>query len=295
MAGDYYNIVKDYDWTSAPRGSKFRDIAPSVWVRSYKLTSNQIITTIMNYLAIVGNAGGSGNAKDFYDKMYGNATEEKDRYRFPYFGDNIRSFGNTFGDTFQNGIGESGGAFSSFFENFKTFTGGVANAAGIVGVDAINKAASSLASGDVWGAGKALWNGDANGGDPGTYVESPMFYQFEKNDNPLEVVFVLSNTVNSDSVEKNHKLVQHLTKINRPLRKNSIAVDPPRIYSVKVPGHRLIRWAFCDNFNVGLIGTKRMINKVLTPEAYIITMSFRSLTLEHAGFVEEATIDDDEY
>ena len=280
------DVVKDYDWTSAPRGSSFRQKAPRVWVRSYKLISNQIITTLKNYLAIIENAGGSGTAKDFYNKMYGNATEVEDDFNFPFFGDNLRTFSNTFGDTFQSGIGESGGAFSELFEGARTFIGGVANAMGIVGKDAIKQATDAASQGNFKQALGALVNGAKKGGDPGTYVESPMFYQFEKNDAPLEVSFVLSNTINSDSVHKNHALVRKLTYINRPLRRNSVAVDPPRIYGVRVPGHRTIRWAFCSDFSVSLLGTKRIINDVLTPEAYLITMHFQSLTLEHAGFVE---------
>jgi hypothetical protein len=83
-------------------------------------------------------------------------------------------------------------------------------------------------------------------------------------------------------------LVQRLTYINRPLRKNSIAVDPPRIYQVRVPGHRLIRWAYCSQFSVNFIGTRRIINDVIVPEGYQISMSFTSLTLEHAGFGKNA-------
>ena len=113
-----------------------------------------------------------------------------------------------------------------------------------------------------------------------------MFYQFDKNDSPINVSFILSNTINEDSLEKNKKLIHKLTEINRPLRRNSIAVDPPRIYQVRVPGHRFIRWAFCNSFDVKLKGARRIIEDVVVPEAYEISMSFQSLTLEHAGFLK---------
>jgi len=38
-----------------------------------------------------------------------------------------------------------------------------------------------------------------------------------------------------------------------------------------------------------MLGTRREINGVITPEGYEITMAFTSLTLEHAGFMKEAT------
>lgn len=281
-----YDVVKEYDWTSAPRGSEIRKNAPRVWVKSYKLNSNQIMQTIRSYLNILDV---TQDAKSFYDKMYSESTTAEDDFNFPFFGDTVRSFGNNFGDTFQDGIGGGGGLASQFFEGVKSFVGGVGQLAGLAGIENLVKATKQFAAGDTEAAQQTMKKGLASGGDAGTYVETPMFYQFEKNDGPLDVSFVLANTINQDSIEKNHKLVQRLTYINRPLRKNSIAVDPPRIYQVRVPGHRLIRWAFCSNFSVGLLGTRRMINNVIVPEAYQINMSFQSLTLEHAGFGKDET------
>lgn len=280
-----YDVVKDYDWTSSPRGSSVRSQAPRVWVKSYKLKSNQIMQMIKGYQNIVSSAG--KDAKTFYDKMYAESTIPEDDFNFPFFGDNIRSFSNTFGDTFQNGIGGGGGIGESFKNSVTGLLGLAAQGATAIGTENIGNAARQISNGDLGGALTTITNGlIKSGGDPGSYVETPMFYQFEKNDGPLEVSFVLSNTINSD-YEKNHKLVQRLTYINRPLRKNSIAVDPPRIYQVRIPGHRLIRWAFCNNFSVNLLGARRMINDVIVPEGYQITMSFQSLTLEHAGFGSE--------
>jgi hypothetical protein len=290
--GVKYDVVKDYDWTSLPRGSGMRKKAPRVWVKSYKLKSNQIMQAIQGFVAIA-TEGGSGDAKSFYDKMYSEATTAEDDFNFPFFNDNVRSFGNTFGDTFQSGIGGSGGIGGELYEGAKTLAGGIGQAYNMgdwKGVlNSVGEAASKGIQGDIKGAGNSLLNAAKSslGGSPGTYVESPMFYQFDKNDGPLDVSFVLSNTINQDSLEKNKKLIHKLTEINRPLRKNSIAVDPPRIYQVKVPGHRFIRWAYCSNFSVNLLGTRRTINKVVVPEAYQINMSFQSLTLEHAGFMKE--------
>lgn len=284
-----FNVVADYDWTSAPRGSGMRKSAPRVYVKSYKFKSNQIMQAIQGFIAI----GESSDAKSFYEKLYADATKPDDDFCFPFLSDNIRSFGNTFGDTFQSGIGGSGGIGSDSYEGMRGLIGGgaqLANMGDWKNVAGGIAEAGKLAGGGDWaGASKAARaaSGSVTGGNPGTYIESPMFYQFEKNDGPLEISFVLSNTINPDSLDKNKTLIHKLTTINRPLRLNSIAVDPPRIYSVKVPGHRYIRWAYCDQFAVNMMGSRRELAGVLVPEGYQITMSFKSLTLEHAGFMEE--------
>lgn len=281
-----YDVVKEYDWTSAPRGSSIRKNAPRVWVKSYKLTSNQLMSSIENYLNIAKEA--SGDAKSFYDKMYSEVADPEDDFNFPFFGDNVRGFTNTFGDTFQNGIGQGGGIGETANNMVKEAMAIGGQMRSAVGTKNFNEAWNLMSSGKYADALKTVGSGLAKGGDPGTYIETPMFYQFEKNDAPLEVSFMLSNTINSD-YDKNHKLVQRLTYINRPLRKNSIAVDPPRIYQVRVPGHRLIRWAYCSNLSINFAGTRRIIDNVIVPEGYLISMSFQSLTLEHAGFGKDET------
>ena len=111
-------------------------------------------------------------------------------------------------------------------------------------------------------------------------------YQYEQNDGALEVSFVLSNTI-SDDIDKNAELVKKLTTINRPKRINSIAMEPPRIFQVKVPGQRFIKWAYCSSFGVNLLGTRRMIGGNIVPEGYQINMSFTSLTTEVSNFMDK--------
>jgi len=278
-----YDVVKEYDWTSSPRGSGLRSKAPRVWIRSYKIKSNQIMQTINSYIQLVEGKATGGNAKQFYDDLYGGVTEAEDDFNFPFFSDQVRSFGNSFGDTFQSGIGGGGGVLGGVMDGFKTFAGGAADLANITDKESVNNAAKFITEGKY----KDAMNSIKTGGSPGTYVETPKFYAFNSDsDGSLPVEFVLSNTINSD-FDKNYKLIKKLTEINRPLRKDGISVDPPRIYKVTVPGHRFIRWAYCDTFSVNLLGARRNINEKIVPEGYKITMSFKSLTLEHAGFMDE--------
>lgn len=257
----YFNIVRDYDWTSSPRGSLHRNDAPKMWLLSYDINSNQIMQAARGFINMSSTI--SGNADSFYDKMYSDSATPKDHFWFPYFSDNVRSFGNTFGDTFQSGVGGSGGAGNSINEKIKGFVGELAN---------------------LYDSYQSLTTKQDN---PGTYIETPMFYQFDKSDSPVEFSIILSNTLNPDSYIKNSKLIEYLTRINRPFRKNSIAVDPPRIYQIRIHGLRYIRWAYCNNFSVNLIGARKEIDGVIVPEAYQISMSFQSLTLEHAGFMNK--------
>ncbi len=280
-----YNVIKEYDWTSISRGVGLRDKAPTVWLTSYKLESNSLLERAKSYMQLLA----ISNPDTFYEDLYGKAASQEDIFVLPYFNDNVRSFSNTFGDTFQSGFGGSGGMVSDAVniaeDTFKRLGADAAIVSNMIGVDNVKNAVSQMAGGNFAEAGKTLVNGFKKGGDPGSYVEAPKYYQYEPNDGPLDVTFVLINTLNDDYM-KNHELIKKLTKINRPTRKNSIAMEPPRIYKVKVPGQRFIRWASCSNFSINLLGTKRMINNAIIPEAYQINMSFQSLTVETSNFMD---------
>ena len=278
-----YDVVKEYDWTIIPRGSVLRKKAPRVWVKSYKLKSNSVLNRFENYLKILSRK----DADTFYEQLYGEVASPEDDFNFPFFNDSVRNFSNNFGDTFQNGFGGGGGIGTVADDSIQAIMGTVIQLGGAIGSDALNEAGMLVKKGEYVAAGKALAGGAKSGGNPGSYTETPKFYQYEQNDGPLEVSFILYNTINDD-YDKNHKLVQRLTYINRPLRKDSISMDPPRIYQVKVPGHRFIKWAYCSSFSLNLLGTKREIDGVIVPEAYQVTMSFTSLTVEAANFMKKA-------
>jgi len=284
-----YDVVKNYDWTSAPRGSYYRSNAPKIWLKSHKLISNQIMSAINGYIAIGVNVNKS--AEEFYDQLYGESTEREDDFLFPYFSDGVRGFGNTFGDTFQSALGGSGGTLADVNQGFTKFVGGGADAynVGKASFNAAGSAGKALGSMD-WGDAKMHMSQARSeynaGGSPGSYIETPMFYQYEKNDSTVDVSMILVNTLNEDAYLDNMDLVNKLTIINRPLRKTSISVEPPRIYTLRVQGLRYIKWAYCSNFNVSMLGMKREIDGVIVPEAYQIDMSFQSLTMEHAGFMD---------
>jgi hypothetical protein len=239
------------------------------------------MTAIKGYIAITQNVTSDGNS--FYDALYNDSVEMEDVYKLPYFGDNVRSFSNTFGDTFQSGSGIGNGIGSAAMDTMKQIAGGAAEVYGMTDTASIGSAMTKVGQKDFSGAMKDL----SNGGNAGSYIETPMFYQYEKNDNDIEVTFTLSNTINQDSFDKNFKLIEKLTRMNRPLRLNSVAVEPPRIYEVRIPGYRFMKWAYCSSFSVNLLGNRRIIQGKIIPEGYQISMSFKSLTIEHAGFLDK--------
>jgi hypothetical protein len=284
-----YNIVNDYDWTTIPRGAELRKKAPNVFVRSYKLKSNAIVNRLKNYIQVVQIA----SSKDFYEKMYGDATEEEDTFFFPYFEDGLRNITNTFGDTFQNGFGEAGGLGGSienlFKDNLATIAQAVTMATTAEERQGYNK---NVTSGNYVGGAKSLNSQEGTGGAAGSYIETPKFYQYgSAEEGSLTVSFKLANTINSDFMEKNYKLVRKLIEINKPKRFDAISLDPPRIYRVRLPGYRYMPWAYIDNLSISMEGTKRIIpwegKDVIVPEAYIISMGFKPLTIEVSNFLEE--------
>jgi hypothetical protein len=159
---------------------------------------------------------------------------------------------------------------SQLLENGKNFIKGMGQ---IKDMDGFKNAAG--------GIGKGMTSA------PGSYIETPKLYQYAQNDGALEITFPLFNTINGDAVQKNYDLIDKLTRINRPKRLTSITMEPPHIYQVKLKGLRYMRWAYCNNFSVSMIGARRIVNGAITPDGYQITMSLTSLTTEVSNFMDK--------
>lgn len=277
------NVHKEYDWTSIPRNSPYRDVAPYVLLTAYKITSSAALNRISSYLSVAKSA----SADEFYEKLYENV-EKTDEIFIPYFGDGIRSFSNEFGDTFQSGamgsidsLLQSGAneifapagelKLSDNFKNFKNKAGDVINSIG-------NMEEFKTAMGNI-GSGYST--------APGSYIETPKLYQYAQNDGALDITFPLFNTINADAVQKNYDLVDKLIRINRPKRLSAVTMEPPHIYEVKLKGLRYMRWAYCSSFSVNMIGSRRLLNGVITPDGYQISMSLTSLTTEVSNFMDK--------
>jgi hypothetical protein len=277
------NVHKEYDWTSVPRNSPYRNVAPYVVLRSYKIKSSAALNRLQSYI----NLATAKSADEFYEGLYQNV-EKADDFFIPYFGDSVRSFSNEFGDTFQNGALAKVDSLLQTGSNeilapLQEFKGkenisklvkqGGEMVSSIGNMEEFKKAAG--------GFGKGMSTA------PGSYIETPKLYQYAQNDGALEITFPLFNTINGDAVQKNYDLIDKLTRINRPKRLTSITMEPPHIYQVKLKGLRYMRWAYCSNFSVSMIGARRLVNGAITPDGYQITMSLTSLTTEVSNFMDK--------
>jgi len=305
-----YDIVKEYDWTSVPRTSDLRNEAPSAYITAYELKYSQLRSFIdgyMNILSPQNNAGSYSESKnpglDFYKGLYTVKDGPIARLNFPFFEDSFRSFSTEFADTFspisQRGAQMFGGqAIQGLGGAAESLAGGglaAVNALASFGdtsnsgdqslADKVAKTASSAATGVAKTLG--LNPGRQTIGTPGSYIETPKFYQYSNTDNGLQVGFTLSNTLEDDSIDKNFKFICDFTKMNRPYRYGPIGMDFPAIYNLVVPGLRYIQWAYLENFEVSMLGNRRKIGSRVIPEAYVCNFTFRSLTVEPANFVEE--------
>ena len=66
-------------------------------------------------------------------------------------------------------------------------------------------------------AGSAI-GGTVTMGAPGTYIETPKFYQYANTDQGLQVSFALSNTLTDKGAKMNGDFIKEFTMINRPTR-----------------------------------------------------------------------------
>jgi len=306
MAGPF-DVVKDYAWTTVPKGSRLRQEAPVANVTSYELKESQLRSFVSGWVN-VGDAA-SQNAMTFYENLYKTKGDETE-YSFPFFEDNFRSYSNNYADTFsqisQRGaqmIGANMAEGSGVGEELILGGAALLQQSGNTVIQDIAKKASSVTNKGVnWALDKigrenmGLDKGyqfkipEANSPAefPGTYVETPKFYQYAATDTGVEISFLLSNTIAEGDTQKNQDLIKNIIKESRPRRGGAIELTFPRIYEIKIPGLRYVRWAYLANAAFNLVGQRRLIDKKIVPEAYAISLVFNSLTIEVENFIDEA-------
>ena len=257
------NIVKEGAWTTLSKNSPLRNETPRVRVVAYPMRSTQLRATIEGFASVV-NEG----TKKFYNNLYPVEKGGKKVYVFPYFENDFRSFTNEFADTLSNITDRGTVSVSQVVKNIGDELAGAAAQ--------VTELISNINA--IPGSG---------GPSTGTYIETPKFYQFDNTDAALNVTFPLLNTVDEKDIALNQQFIEEFTKINRPKRLNSVSMDFPHIYKIHVKGLRFIRWAYLDNLSFSMVGQRRLVGKKMVPEAYVCTMSFKSLTVEVANFIDQ--------
>ena len=297
------DIVRNYDWTSVPTNSGLREEAPKIIVTAHELESNQLQQFIMGYMNTIQTASMMADGEDpgiaFYRGLY-QGGKNLGTYFFPFFTDDYRSFTNEYADSFSP-ISQRGAHMigAEVLENLagageKVIGGGVALGKGILSVGAgLVEGVKSLAGDNAAAIArdtgvekmKGAMGGTKSVGAPGTYIETPKFYQYANTDQGLQVSFALSNTLSDKGPKMNGDFIKEFTMINRPTREGSLGMTFPAIYNVEVPGLRYIEWASLDNLSFSMLGQRRLIDGVIQPEAYVVSMTFTSLTIEAANFM----------
>ena len=296
-----FDIVNEYAWTTVPKNSELRAEAPNAYITGYELEKSQFQQFIEGYLNLTKKITTGSTSPDagveFYKSLYSGSTKSKASFNFPYFDNNIRSFSNNFDDTFSKVSSrgaEFGGTAGSLLQGAEREIIGVAGAAGQT-TGAFRSAAGFLGPGNAQnllnsvGDFTSAVTGGSQGGATGTYIETPKFYQYENTDAPLSIRFILANTIDEEDADKNLTFIHEFTRINRPRRKGPIEMSFPYIYHIEVPCQRYIEWAFLQDLQIELLGTKRKIRHkngcTIVPEAYGCTFQFKSLTVEAANFM----------
>ena len=304
-----WDIVNKYDWTSAPAGSKLRSQTPNAYVTAYKMEFSQLQQFIDGYINIATSATrakelGTNPGMQFYKDMYKSSKVLAD-INFPFFSDDIRGFASEYSDSFSP-ISQRGAKFlfGDAIEGLggaaENLIGGAIAAGREVGGMGGNALSEKVAAGAAWAGNMAgggfekltglKMPGLQTVGAPGSYIETPKFYQYSNTDEGINVEFVLSNTLNdyrgNKGFKENIKFIKEFTMMNRPYREGPIEMSFPAIYHIEIPGLRYIEWASLDSFGIQLIGARRRIGKNIIPEAYGCKFSFRSLTIEPANFVQ---------
>jgi hypothetical protein len=141
---------------------------------------------------------------------------------------------------------------------------------------------------------KGLYEGlDAAGQIPslfttGVYVQRPKFYQFASAREPsVNITLTLYNTMTPMSYLKHTKFIQQLSLSNLPRRVTRAIVEPPCIYEVLIPGEVFYPYCYINRLQITNVGTRRMINNEVVPDAYQIDISLTSLIKDANNLYEK--------
>lgn len=123
---------------------------------------------------------------------------------------------------------------------------------------------------------------------PGAFIQAPQFYNFDTEEPSVTINFPLYNIVDSYETQKNMNFVKLFGLNNMAHRKDLIAVDPSRIYDIIIPGKVNLPLCFVSDYKVDHLGTKKLYGNDIYPEAYNVSITFKSLIKYDANMFTEA-------
>lgn len=271
-SGSSFNVVDNYDWAI----NKGVDI-PYAKLTEFEFDGSPVTNGYAHFARFtlgvlntvtkfsdgciadalgIGDIESSGEHMNPYAGLY-KLKPTGNTYKLPYFENNVNGRTNSWAPSYG---GDDGNILADFGAGF---------------ADAINKYSPGFGFGVL--------------SEPGIYVERVKFYQpSDASADALQITFPLLNTQSEDSISKNQELIKTLAKNTSPSRKSKTVLEPPKLYEVKIPGIRFIKYGYISPFAVNLVGTRRMIENKIVPEAYMLSISVNSLTDESGNFLIEA-------
>ena len=254
------------DWTTASD----KTACPYVHLQGGRLEGSQLKQSILGAI----NAAKAGDDSGYITDLYDFQRDTQTTFRLPFFNTTFNSWTNQFADVFSQ-ISQRG---------TRVWGDEIAGS--------INSMVASLKGG--WETAKEIFStglyfGDTKG-PPGTYIETPKFWQASNTADPLMVSFVLSNTIQAGGAAKNLAAITNFAKANKAVR-HGIKIDYPMVYRLTCPGHRYMTWAYCSSFKVAMLGARKATDAsaykgTIVPEAYSCEFAFTSLTLEDATMLD---------
>lgn len=163
---------------------------------------------------------------------------------------------------------------------------------------------SSIARGVAGGVGKMVQGELMFGAEmsqPGVYVEQPQLMEISSSSgSDITVSFPLLNTLSYENAVKNYQLLWLLAFQNKPYRESKTIVSPAKVYRVYIPGIKYVHFAHISNLSVDFLGVRRTVRipmptvagtpdqvNVVMPDAYRVSITFKSLTTDMGNFMIE--------
>lgn len=260
------NVVDQMAWTLSPQSSR-KDV-PRMRLTEYQQSTGQLIASIIYFSRTfqgisTDNLGnkllGKTDALEVYkNKYFGKKTGFS--YILPYFESSNLKRSSSFSGGEDSGLGAITSKLPAFLTNST-----IGKALGTVDVvaNSIAAAANVLMAGKINFEFPKRWDNT----EPESY----------------STTFDLFNTGTYDDIIANRRFCHLLSYQNTPSRRNFAIIDPPVIYSLVIPG--IVDLPVChieslEITNLGNIRQMEIDNGTRNiPEAYRITISFRSLLM----------------
>lgn len=261
------DVVTQMPWTLSPYFSRL-DV-PRMHLTEYQQSTGQLIASVIYFSRTFDGitlqnatdkiAGKANYAEVYKNKYFAKPTGFK--YILPYFSEVITSRTNGFdGGGDDSGIGNVTALLPDFLTGSKIGTG--FNKIKSIGDD-IMKAANTVMSGKINFEFPKRWDSTTTE----TYTTT----------------FDLLNTITHEETKQNRKFCHLLTYQNTPSRRNFAIVDPPTIYSMRIPGVVDLPVCYIQDLKITNLGSVRQMNidGVLRniPEAYRISIILNSLLM----------------